>query len=78
MAYISQDRLTYWMWKFLLGTLSKDRTQLLKEELERRQEKGQIFTELERKILAAFTVNRPTREYLASLLDSEEKRKWGN
>lgn len=78
MTRVSQERLKVWIYKFLLGTLSKEKTKLLKEEIKRRGEENQIFSAIERKLLAVFTVNRPTRKYLAELLDDWEKRNWGD
>ena len=78
MNNISQDRLDVWIYKFLLGSLPKEKVKLLKEELGRRNKENLIFSALERKLFAAFIVNRPTRKYLAELLDDWEKRNWGN
>ena len=78
MSQISPGRLEVWIYKFLLGTLPKEKTKLLKEELGRRNKENLIFSALERKLLAAFTINRPTRKYLAELIDDWEKRNWGN
>lgn len=78
MADISQGQLNVWIYKFLLGTLSKEKTELLKKELERRNKEHEIFSAVERKLLAAFTVNRSPRKYLGELLDDWEKRNWGN
>ncbi len=78
MARVSQARLNIWIYKLLLGTLSKEKTRLLKEELDKKNKNNQIFSALERKILAAFTVDRPTRKYIAELLDDWEKRNWGD
>lgn len=78
MAPINQDRLNVWIYKFLLGTLGKEKTKLLKEELGRRSKENQIFSAIEHKLLAAFTVDRPTRKYLSELLDDWEKRNWGD
>lgn len=78
MDQISQERLNVWIYKFLLGTLGKEKIKLLKEELERRNRENQIFSAIERKLLAAFIVNRPIRRYVAELLDDWEKRNWGD
>ncbi len=78
MARISQERLNVWIYKILLGTLAKAKKKLLKEELERRNREQKIFSALEQKVLAAFTANRPTRKYLAELMDDWEKRNWGD
>lgn len=75
---ISRGRLEVWIYKFLLGTLGRQKTKILKEELERRNKEKLTFSALERKLLAAFTINRPPREYLAELLDDWEKRNWGD
>ena len=75
----AQERLDVWMYKLLLGTLTPEKTGLLKRELQRRNEGDKIFSALERKILAAFTVEQlPTKEYLTILLDDWEKRNWGD
>lgn len=78
MARISQDRLNVWIYKLLLGTLPKERRALLKEELDRRNKEHKIFSTLEQKVLAAFTANRPTRKYMAELIDDWAKRNWGD
>ncbi len=78
MTKINQSRLSVWIYKFLLGTLSKEKTRLLEKELRRREKENQISCALERKLLAAFIVNGSTREYLAVLLDDWEKRNWGD
>ncbi|OGN08071.1 MAG: hypothetical protein A3C61_01070 [Candidatus Yanofskybacteria bacterium RIFCSPHIGHO2_02_FULL_39_10] len=75
---VPQRRLELWMYRFMLGTLSDKKTRSLREELERRHKERKIFSELERKLLSAFTVSRSTREYLAELFKTEEKRKFGN
>lgn len=77
MAEVSQVKLDIWMYRFLLGTLSKTKTWLLKKELERKDAKNDIKSALERKLLAAFTVHgvsSSTRIYLAELLKDWEKR----
>ncbi|OGN01189.1 MAG: hypothetical protein A3G51_00375 [Candidatus Yanofskybacteria bacterium RIFCSPLOWO2_12_FULL_43_11b] len=78
MAPINQGKLDVWIYKFLLGTLGKEKTKLLKEELERRGKENRIFSAIEQKLLAAFTVDRPVRKYLGELLDDWEKRNWGS
>ncbi len=78
MAPIDQDRLNVWIYRLLLGTLSKTKKKLLKEELARRNMEHKIFSALEQKVLAAFTANRPTRKYLSELIDDWEKRNWGD
>lgn len=78
MDRISQERLDVWIYKLLLGTLAKNKKRLLKQELKKRNQKHQIFSALEQKVLAAFIANRPTRKYLAELMDDWEKRNWGN
>lgn len=78
MTRISQDRLNVWIYKLLLGTLSKTQKELLKNELEKRNEEHKIFSSLEQKILAAFTAKRPTRKYIAELIDDWAKRNWGD
>jgi len=76
---ITQERLDVWMYKLLLGILPLEKTGLLKKELQRRNEGDQIFSALERKMLATFTVEQvPTKEYLTILLDDWEKRNWGD
>jgi len=75
---ISQERLEVWIFKFLLGTLSKRKRGLLKEELKRRHRENQISSAIESKLLAAFIIERPTRKYIADLLDDWEKRSWGD
>lgn len=75
---MDQNRLNHWMWMFMLRTLPKKRIELLKKELGRRRDNRQIITELERKLLAAFTVNKQPRKYLAELIASDEKRKWSD
>lgn len=78
MAPISQNRLEIWIYKLLLGTLPKAKKELLRETLERRNREHKIFSALEQKVLAAFTAKRPTRKYLAELMDDWETRNWGN
>jgi hypothetical protein len=75
---ISQERLNVWIYMFLLGTLSPQKTEILKEELERRHRENQLSSAIEMKLLAAFIVDRPTRRYLAKLLADWEKRNWGD
>lgn len=70
----SQRKLNIWMLKFLLGTLSKNKTDILKKELARKTKDGNFDNALERKFAAAFAIDRPTRQYLAELLDDWEKR----
>jgi len=74
----SQERLNVWMYKFLLGTLSGEKTMLLKRELERKNKTNEINSALERKLLAVFSTDKPIRKYLAELLDDWEKRNWGD
>ena len=74
---IDQSLLNIWMYKYLLGTLSKDKVKLLEDELARRNRNDEINSALERKFLAAFTVKTPRRKYLAELLDDWEKRNSG-
>lgn len=78
MTQASQGRLDVWIYKLLLGTLSKEKKGLLKQELEKRNKEHKIFSALEQKVLAAFTAKRPTRKYLAELIDDWEKRNWGD
>ena len=65
------------MYKFLLGTLSREKKGFLKQELERRDREHERFSALEQKIFAAFTANKPTRKYMTELMDDWEKRNWG-
>lgn len=65
------------MYKFLLGTLSKEGVKTLREEIAKRFQREQTNSALEVKLHAAFTVKQPTRKYLAELLDDWEKRTAG-
>ncbi len=71
---ISERLLTVWMYKFLLGNLSKEKTEKLKKTILERYSKRQMNSNLERQLVAAFTVNRKSREYLGELLDDWERR----
>ena len=73
---IDQGRLSIWMYRYMLGTLSKKKTALLKEALETRFKNNQTSSALERKFLAMFTVNRSPRRYLAMLIEDWEKRNY--
>jgi hypothetical protein len=73
---IPQLRLDIWIYKYLLGTLPDRETKLLKDELERRYFSNEIASAIELKLYAAFTINRPTRQYLGHLLDDWEKRSY--
>lgn len=75
----NQERLNVWIYKFLLGTLSLEKTKLLKQELERRFIENQTDNMLELKLWAAFSRNdEKPREYFAELLEDLGKRNWGD
>lgn len=81
MPHIGPDRINVWIYKFLLGTLSPEKTKLLKRGLELRNEENQINSALEQKLLAAITsdqTDEQKRKHAAELLDDWEKRNWGD
>jgi len=69
--------LMIWIYKYLLGTLPLKEVERLKQELKERYHQCKTRTGLELKLHTAFTVDRPTKKYLAELLDDWEKRYGG-
>lgn len=71
---ITEELRQIWMWKYILGTLSSKKVDLLQEDIIKRHVDKKTRTRLELLLAEAFAVERPTRKHLGELLNQLEKR----